>query len=93
MGSSKKIGISIGSSFFIAHIEESGVHKIQSYHRNENGMKDFLIELDNKTVIGIEKSYWTGAFIKYIKPFIKDYVILQHKDLISFTSFIDETES
>ena len=92
MSSMKKIGICMGSSFFIAHIKENGIHKIQSYPRNENGIKEFLVELDKKTVIGIEKSYWTGAFIKYVKPLIKEYVILPYNDLMAFTSLTDETE-
>ncbi len=90
MNSEKKIGVSISTNFFIAHIEAKGVHKIQRYPRNKNGMKDFFDELDDNTVICVEKCNRSEAFIKSVRHLIKDYLVLCHEDFITFTSFLDD---
>ncbi len=90
MSSRKTIGVSISKSYFIAYIESDGIHKIMTYPDNKNGINSFLDELDDNTVIGIERRGRFGAFIKSIKHLIKEYILLCHEDFISFISLTDK---
>jgi len=93
MKAKKWIGINMKKSYFIAHIiEENGVHKIQRYLRNQGGIEEFMKEVDMETIVGVDKTPWTFGFLQSIKYAIKDYIILDKKDLMAFAQILDEKE-
>lgn len=94
MEAKKWIGIDIHKKqFTVCIILMDGKKLLKIYERNENGIAEFLEQVDKDTIIGIESTTWTWDLVKKILPKAKDVIILNTIELKSLMDKMKKTDT